>query len=206
MRYSCPICDWHGERFLPKNGRDLARCPRCGSLERHRHQYLAFQSTGFACKGQSDRILHVAPELCISEFLRKLAPDYTSVDLRPGRAQIAADLTRLPFGADSFELIWVSHVLEHIRDAAGAITEVFRVLRPNGLAVIDVPIYGDSTVALNCPGDHGHVWAPGRDWYKAYSRAGLSVDLFAPERCAPEFGVARKGSVALCSKSLIAHE
>jgi SAM-dependent methyltransferase len=52
---------------------------------------------------------------------------------------VVADGTRLPFGADSLDQIICSEVLEHVEDDQAAITELARVLRPGGLALITVP-------------------------------------------------------------------
>lgn len=63
---------------------------------------------------------------------RKLA---RSVDLR------AADAARLPFEADSFDLVVSTNAFEHIEDLDGAVGEVARVLKPGGLAHIDIHLY-----------------------------------------------------------------
>ena len=46
------------------------------------------------------------------------------------------DLTALDIPDQSRTLIWCSHVLEHIPDDRKALTEMFRVLEPGGLAVL----------------------------------------------------------------------
>lgn len=50
-----------------------------------------------------------------------------------------ADITRLPFGDDSFDLVICSEVLEHIPDHRTAIDESARVLKPEGHLVVSVP-------------------------------------------------------------------
>jgi predicted SAM-dependent methyltransferase len=55
------------------------------------------------------------------------------------------DITDLRLQDGRFSLLWCSHVLEHIDNDRRAMTELFRVLRPSGLAVIMVPVYGDKT-------------------------------------------------------------
>jgi len=51
----------------------------------------------------------------------------------------AADITALPFAADSFDLVVCSEVLEHVPDHERAVIEITRVVRPGGQLVISVP-------------------------------------------------------------------
>ena len=50
------------------------------------------------------------------------------------------DLTNLTFDSRMFDLIICSHVLEHIEDDGSAMREMARVLRPNGRAIVLVPV------------------------------------------------------------------
>lgn len=50
-----------------------------------------------------------------------------------------ADATDLPFKNDSFDRIIASEVLEHIPDDEKAIAEMYRVLKPGGIALVTVP-------------------------------------------------------------------
>jgi len=54
-------------------------------------------------------------------------------------AGIVADLERLPFAADSFDICFCGWVLHHFPDFAGALSELNRVLRPGGLLAIVEP-------------------------------------------------------------------
>jgi SAM-dependent methyltransferase len=49
------------------------------------------------------------------------------------------DLTRCPLPDGCVDAVVMLNVLEHIEDDAGALREVRRILRPGGLAVIEVP-------------------------------------------------------------------
>ncbi len=68
------------------------------------------------------------------------AGDWTTVDAFVG-ADVKAQMWALPFRDGAVDEIWSSHALEHIRpaDVAPTLTEWFRVLRPGGTAVIQVP-------------------------------------------------------------------
>ncbi len=56
---------------------------------------------------------------------------------------VAADLYRLPFVAESFDLVWNSSTLEHLESPGVALAEMQRVTRPGGHVFVGVPyLYG----------------------------------------------------------------
>ncbi len=133
-----PICGARHWRFADgARARPEALCPSCGSAERHRALWLFLARRG-GLAGR--RVLHVAPEQGIERRLRAAAADYVSTDLEPGLADVAADLTALPFADDSFDVAIVSHVLEHIPDDGRALSELRRVLAGGGVLVMQHPI------------------------------------------------------------------
>lgn len=77
------------------------------------------------------------------------------------------DLTGLGVRTSSIDLVVAVHVLEHIRDDHAALSEIRRILAPGGYAVLAVPIVADSTREYASPStfEHGHVRAPGVDYY-----------------------------------------
>lgn len=65
----------------------------------------------------------------------------TSIDVEPvfdGCLQVDAN-ERLPFDDKSFDLIWCSEVIEHLKDPAFALSELRRVAKPGGLLVLTTP-------------------------------------------------------------------
>lgn len=138
----CNICGWVGEIFLPYglNPKPDRRCPDCASLERHRLAAEILRSekllNGFA-------VLHVAPEKGLGGLLQKSFTKYISVDKEEGRATSKQDLMKLDFEDVTFDLVVCSHVLEHVKDDMKALREIHRVLRPQGKALIQVPISFD---------------------------------------------------------------
>lgn len=139
----CPACrrTAHG-RFLDAARRRDARCPNCQALERHR--FLAILLDVFApyLRSQVVRVLDVAPTRIVRRMLESRfgSIDYLGLDLSTGRdVRLRADVTALPFPDRSMDLVLCYHVLEHVPDDAAALAELRRVLRPNGLALLQVP-------------------------------------------------------------------
>jgi predicted SAM-dependent methyltransferase len=83
--------------------------------------------------------LHVAPEAGLTRLLASLPNlDYLSGDL-VHRAMVRMDVGQLPFRGHSFDMIYCSHVLNMLPEDEPAMTELHRVLKPKGLALIQVP-------------------------------------------------------------------
>lgn len=138
----CPLCRGRFRRFLEHRGRPHARCPRCGALERHRVLALWLDSNHLF--DADSRVLQMAPERSLERALKSRPHrSFVTADLRPGAADVEADITALPFGDSSFDVVICNHVLEHIPDDIKAMSELFRVLSPGGTALMMHPIdYG----------------------------------------------------------------
>jgi len=138
----CPVCRQSFGAFLPfgLSRRRNARCPGCGSLERHRFLWL-YLERALRLAHRRLAVLHVAPEACIRSRLAALPQlRYAGIDLYRPEAPLAMDATRMAFADGSFDLVVCSHVLEHIDDDRAALAEFARVLRPGGRAIIAVPL------------------------------------------------------------------
>lgn len=118
-----------------------ACCPRCESLERHRlaHYFLKDRI------GTENTTLHVAPERPVEKWLRQISTDYLSMDKASDAAMVKMDLCELDLPDKSRTLVWCSHVLEHIEDDRQAMREMYRVLKPGGIALVQVPLQGHTT-------------------------------------------------------------
>jgi len=135
-------------------------------------------------------MLHVAPERCLERQLRK-SFDSLSVDLEPNRAMVLMDIRGMHFLDASFEAIVCNHVLEHIPEDRKAIAELYRVLKPEGWASIQVPIEGEITqedLTVTQPeererlyGQADHVRQYGSDFKFRLEEAGFSVSVFPKE-------------------------
>ena len=189
-------------RFADAQGRRAAQCPRCGSLERHRHLWLYLERE-LNIRQAPLRVLHVAPDPGIDARMASLPNlDYVGGDLLEGRGEHTVDLTRLAFPDASFDLLIAFHVLEHVPDDARAFTEIHRVLRPGGCALLQVPLRDGPTLedpAADTPearlatfGQEDHVRVYGEDFGERVAAAGLHAETVeyapAPDE-AERFGI-----------------
>lgn len=175
--FTCSVC-LHIGPFLVFRGRPSAQCPRCGSLERHRLQALVNAQLMVDVSGKS--LLHIAPEKFFRSSFGRMFGRYETADLERHDVDHKADLTALPFSDGSFDFVYASHVLEHVRDDAKAISEIRRVLRPGGIAILPVPIVAERTIEYVAPRpqESNHVRAPGRDYFDRYRKAFDRVELY----------------------------
>jgi SAM-dependent methyltransferase len=180
--YECPCCSYQGKFLDEKQAygvRKNARCPSCGVLERHRLQRCVLDELFREGDLGGLSVLHVAPDPTLEAYLSGRAGRYVAADIAPRGNQIRADLRRLQFEDECFDLVYASHVLEHIDRDDEAIAEVRRVLRPGGVALLPVPVVSDRTIEYPhpVPVEHGHVRAPGMDYFERYRRHFTRVEL-----------------------------
>jgi SAM-dependent methyltransferase len=144
----CPVCEKAARKFhtfgvVPRTD---AACPFCRALERHRLVWLYFGKRTDLFRQTPGKMLHVAPEQCFEDRLRsRLGRNYVTADLADPRAMVKMDITDIPYPDESFEVIYCSHVLEHVPDDQKAMKEFYRVLKPGGWAILLVPITADKT-------------------------------------------------------------
>ena len=185
-RFHCPWCEYKGpfrDHVDANARREHAQCPRCLSKERHRLQFLALGELAKRPRVTSDRVLHCAPEPFLARALRQQYTNYESADLYAQGVDHRVDLRDLPFEDARYDLVFASHVLEHIDDDRAAVREIHRVLRPGGIAILPVPIMGEVTVEYDEPNDDeaGHVRAPGVDYFERYRDVFAEVEVFSSE-------------------------
>jgi len=114
-------------------------CPNCLSLERHRllWLYLHSESDFFSTPA---KFLHVAPEQCFHPRFKALQSlDYTTADLESPMADLHFDLHQIPLPDNSYDWLMCNHVLEHVENDHQVMTEVLRILKPGGRAILQVP-------------------------------------------------------------------
>jgi len=191
----CPCCGGRFRGFLPggRDNRPNAECPGCGCLERHRLLWL-YLVNRTSLRWAPLTVLQLAPERVIRRRLMAL-PNlvYVTGDLDSPLARVTLDILSLPFPDNSFDVILCNHVLEHIPDDARAMRELSRVLKPNGWAILQVPLdpsrdtFEDPSIVdpgerTRLFGQEDHVRIYGRDYKSRLERAGLSVTVDAYAR------------------------
>ena len=216
----CPVCGKHSRRFLPAGWirRDEARCMHCGSLERHRLSWLYFVRRTDLFDGRPKRMLHVAPEACMRPALeRRLGAGYITADLSSRDVSINLDIASLPYPDGYFDVIYCSHVLEHVEDDRKAMREFLRTLADDGWAILLVPILAEKTfedpsivtpeerLKVYLQADHVRIY--GRDYVERLRDEGFEVevttvaDLVSPkERIRFGLGSALSGEIYRCRK------
>jgi SAM-dependent methyltransferase len=181
--YKCPVCGYCGWFLTVKvAGLKLKheKCPVCGSETRHRLQYLVFKKVTEQINTRDLSMLHFAPEKFFISRFRKIFRHYLTADLNNRYADKKEDLRQLSFRDNSFDFIFCSHVLEHIKEDTKAISEIKRVLKPGGLAIISVPVIGSKTIEypeVN-PQELFHVRCPGEDYYDKFREYFQRVVLY----------------------------
>ena len=189
--FTDPIDGKSFRKFLPygyETQRANALSPSTLSLERHRLLWLYLKDkTDFFTAPK--KVLHIAPEQCFLKLFKKQKNlTYTTADLYSPIADVKADICDLPFDDESFDVVFCNHVLEHIEDDKKAMNELFRVLKPGGLGIFQIPqdldrekTYEDFSITspeerTKHFGQYDHVRVYGKDYFKRLQAVGFTVN------------------------------
>jgi SAM-dependent methyltransferase len=192
-RFTDPIDGKRFRKLLPYGygkQRKNALSPSTLSLERHRLMWLFLRDeTSFFTSKKKQKVLHIAPEQCFLKIFREQKNlDYITSDIESPIADVKADICDLPFEENSFDIVFCNHVLEHISDDTKAIQELYRVLKPNGMGVFQIPqdlsraiTFEDDTITdrkerAKIFGQYDHVRVYGRDYFDKLRAVGFKVD------------------------------
>lgn len=140
----CPICRWSGYEFSPvcmgDNLRLATKCPYCQTYERHRLFYHYLETNPAVIENKDILVIGIGPSRIFSD---KIFPSgYKTLDINPDFApDYVADLQSLPLEDESTDIVLCFRVLEHVFDVAKALKEIKRILRPDGILFLSVPIY-----------------------------------------------------------------
>lgn len=187
-RFTDPIDGSSYRKFLPygyQKIRENALCPGTLSLERHRFLWLYLErETNFI--NNAIKVLHVAPEQVFYQKFKTFSHwEYTTTDLHSPLAEIKADLCELPFQDNYYDLILCNHVLEHIPEDQKAMQEMYRVLKPGGTLIAQVPLeenrtqtFEDNSITDKATrteifGQYDHVRIYGTDYYTRLESVGF---------------------------------
>lgn len=189
--FTDPIDGKNFRKFLPygySEQRENALAPGTLSLERHRLLWLYLKNeTDFFSAPK--KVLHIAPEQCFLKlFKQQQNLDYITADLYSPIADVKADICNLPFEENSFDVVFCNHVLEHIDDDKKAMSELYRVLKPGGLGIFQIPqdlslktTYEDFSITSKEDrkkhfGQYDHVRIYGRDYFNKLIAIGFKVN------------------------------
>jgi predicted SAM-dependent methyltransferase len=214
------VCEKHSRKFGTFGivSRKDAQCFHCGALERHRFVWLFFSRMTNLFDGTARKVLHVAPEPCfVSRLEKRVGNGYLTADLTDARAMVCMDITKIDYPDEYFDIIYCSHVLEHVEDDRKAMREFHRVLKPGGWAIVLVPIevektFEDSTITdpadrLRMFGQDDHVRIYGLDFVDRLREAGFTVrvsrvsDLFDSDAAILMGLTTASGEIYCCSKA-----
>ena len=192
-KFTDPIDGRSFRKFLPYGygkQRENALSPSTLSLERHRLMWLFLKdNTNFFTAAKKLKVLHIAPEQCFLDIFRKQQNlNYITSDLESPIADVKADICDLPFKENEFDVVFCNHVLEHISNDTKAMQELYRVLKPGGFGIFQIPqdlskaiTFTDNTITdrkerAKLFGQYDHVRVYGRDYFDKLRSIGFKVD------------------------------
>ena len=189
-KFEDPINGITYNKLLPYgrlNSRENALAPDSMSLERHRLMWLFLQKkTDFFIN--KHKFLHVAPEFCFIKIFKNMKNiEYITGDLVSPWADVKMDVHNIPFPNNSFSIVICNHVLEHVNDDKKVMREFYRVMKPGGWGIFQVPIDTNNKVTqedknITDPQErerlywqHDHLRLYGLDYAKKLTDAGFTV-------------------------------
>ena len=190
-KYTDPIDGKSYRKFLPYGYQKIRKnvlAPGTFSLERHRLFWIYLKNETDFFSATKKKVLHFAPEQAFYNQFKKIKKlNYTTTDLFSPLADVKADICNLPFKDNEFDYIFCNHVLEHIPDDNKAMSELFRVLAPNGIGIFQIPqdlsrefTFEDDSVTdpkerAKIFGQYDHVRVYGRDYFNKLREIGFNV-------------------------------
>ena len=190
-KYTDPIDGKSYRKFLPYGYQKIRKnvlAPGTFSLERHRLFWIYLKNETDFFSATKKKVLHFAPEQAFYHQFKKIKKiDYTTTDLFSPLADVKADICNLPFKDNEFDYIFCNHVLEHIPDDNKAMSELFRVLAPNGIGIFQIPqdlsrefTFEDDSIKdpkerATIFGQYDHVRVYGRDYFDKLREIGFNV-------------------------------
>ncbi|MCC8164610.1 MAG: class I SAM-dependent methyltransferase [Planctomycetes bacterium] len=150
-KFFLPLAEDGAERaaFNANRSRKVSNesvCPHCGSFPRQR--VGCYWLSERWNRPEDAKVMVLAPESCMTLFLKRKNIPYKTADLFAENVDMRFDLQNIPLENDSWDIIICNHVLEHVNDDIKALSEMIRILKPTGAALITVPTNLDSAVTV----------------------------------------------------------
>jgi len=231
--YQCPICGYKSKDLYPIGinvpileekqvvgaGLRNGGCYKCNSSDRERliYTYLV-NKIGLLNQPKNIRILHLAPEKNLSRILNNHGfKNYVCGDLftegytYPEYVQ-NMNVLNIPLENNYFDLIICNHLLEHVPNDIDAMKELFRVLKHNGKAILQVPISKNSKktfedFSVTDPkdreivfGQFDHLRIYGQDYIDRLTSVGFIVERTNISQEFPKYGLAKDEDIFIANK------
>lgn len=207
-KFNCPFCGYNA-KDLSLIGSDLkvlkekqvvgagirnGGCYKCGSTDRERLVYIYLKNEVKIFDIRNIKILHLAPEkklssiLCKSGFEKYICGDLFTEGYNYPDYVENMNVLNIPYEDNYFDIVICNHLLEHVPNDIDAMKELFRVLKPNGKAILQVPISKNSKKTLEdfsitnpkerevVFGQFDHVRIYGQDYENRLSSVGFKVE------------------------------
>lgn len=232
--YHCPFCGYNSkdlevvghdilvlkEKQVIGGGRRAAGCYQCHSRDRERLLYAFLIEELKLPENKNISILHIAPEPKLSKILlNQNFKEYICGDLftkgydYPEYVQ-NMNVMDIPYTENHFDYAICNHVLEHIPEDTNAMKELYRVLKPGGKAILQVPIsnnnqhtYEDFTISdqnkrRELFGQFDHVRIYGQDYVERLESVGFKVNRINVSEKYKKFGVNPEEDIFFCEKTI----
>jgi SAM-dependent methyltransferase len=176
----CHVCGKNVQFFKGGTGNGQDVCPLCTSRARNRSiaRWVAENVEGF------HNVLEIGQFHSLTPLYKRRRWAYSLVDIQPPRkglyVSLVADVCDLPYRDATFGLVIAGHVLEHVIDDVRAYVELLRVVKNDGVLVVQVPFlsphgktveYGEAKQQ-----EENHVRAPGTDYVDRLKKPGVKVE------------------------------
>ncbi|NBH32996.1 methyltransferase domain-containing protein [Clostridiaceae bacterium] len=203
----CLMCNSYIKEFIPSGNegkiflehhiigggyRKNCVCPQCNSMDRTRWVlYVLKKYTRIF--NEPCRVLHFAPEDgLVRRIQANIQCDYYTCDIESGKAMHVVDVTDIPFRDHVFDYIIINHVLEHIENESLAVSELKRVLKPDGKIILSFPICMNQKTLEDLSiktkekrqeiyGQEDHVRLYGYDFKEWLEQYGLKIKVYSPK-------------------------
>lgn len=235
FRYKCPFCGFHARKMNPIGcdfkviyekeivgcGRRFAGCVKCGSTDKERLVFTYLKNNIDFFSNLDKRILHMAPEPNLSkEFLRCKFKEYVCGDFfASGYEDVYPSYVKninildIPYGKEYFDVVICNHVLEHVKDDLKGMSEIYRILKKGGFAILQVPVsyklkktYEDFSITdgkarEEAFGQSDHVRIYGLDYIDRLKKIGFDVEIISDlAKSFSKSGLNGKEKIFVCHK------
>lgn len=132
-------------------------CPKCQCLSRHR--LLVYALDNYLLPGKKNISLEISYTAHLHDKLVSLSEELYLVDLIRRtwgpNVNILCNIQASPFKSNVFDLILCSDALEHVQDDVAVLNECYRILKPNGILFVHVPLDAGWDGATGTPKEYG---------------------------------------------------